>query len=189
MKHMSVQVTKRLFTVSEYHRLIEAGILSEDDRVELIDGEIIEMTPIGSHHSGRVNRLNALFGSSLGQRVIISIQNPIQLDDHSEPQPDLSLLKLRADFYIDAHPTPTDVLLVIEVAETSVEIDREVKLPKYAESLIPEAWIVNIPGDVLEVYIRPQNGVYQEKQYLRRGQTLTLQSMPDIRLNVNDILC
>lgn len=124
---MSVQFQKHYFNVHEYHRMAEVGLLSEDSRVELIEGEIIEMSPIGSTHGGTVNRSSKLLHRKLDDIAIISVQNPVHIDDFSEPQPDLALLKPRKDFYSRSHPTPADVLVVIEVADTSVEYDRNVK--------------------------------------------------------------
>jgi Uma2 family endonuclease len=185
---MSIQLEKRLFTVNEYHKMVEAGILSEDDRVELLDGEIIKMNPIGSYHAGRVNRLNTLFNARLGQAVIVSIQNPIQTDEYSEPQPDLTILKFREDFYTNSHPTQEDILLLIEVSDTSVVYDRDVKIPKYAQSLITEAWILNIPDEILEVYLNPTNGKYQNIKYFHRGQSLSPKNIPDLVLSVDELL-
>src|SRR3982751_4315477 len=128
---MSVQIQKHYFNVDEFYLMARGGVFSEDARVELIEGEVIEMSPIGSRHAGCVDRLNALLNRS-GQNVIVRVQSPIRIDDFSEPEPDIALLKPRADFYSNSHPTPADVLLIIEVAETSVEYDRGVKLPLYA---------------------------------------------------------
>ena len=118
---MSVAVSRRLFTVDQYHEMACAGILSEDDRVELLDGEIVEMSPIGSRHSACVNRLTKVLDRQIGETAILSVQNPIRLGPRSEPQPDLALLRPRPDFYANAHPGPKDVLLIIEVAEPSAE--------------------------------------------------------------------
>lgn len=131
---MAVQVQRRLFTVSEYYRMAEAGILGEDDRVELLEGEIVQMAPIGSNHRGTVDFLANSLVSRLGARAIVRTQNPIRLDDFSEPQPDVALLHPRADFYRRSHPTPADVLLLVEVADSSVAFDRQVKLPLYCPS-------------------------------------------------------
>src|ERR1700675_3419950 len=117
---MAVQLLKRLFTVVEYHRMAEAGILGEDDRVELLEGEVVQMSPIGSRHASCVKRLVDIFiPLQVGRKVILSVQDPIELGEHSEPQPDLTVLKPRPDFYAKAHPGPADVFLVLEVAETS----------------------------------------------------------------------
>src|SRR5918997_6720202 len=120
---MSVQIARRHFTVDDFYRMLEAGILTEDDRVELIDGEIIEMSPIGSRHASCVMRLNAVLTKRLGDTAIVNVQNPLRLSTRSEPLPDCSLLKPREDFYSRAHPTPDDVLLVVEVADSSIGYD------------------------------------------------------------------
>ncbi|MEW6737346.1 MAG: Uma2 family endonuclease, partial [Acidobacteriota bacterium] len=136
---MSVQYKRRLFTVAEYHRMINAGILKEEDRVELIDGEIITMPPIGPHHASNVDRLNSLFYSNLRDTIIVRVQSPIILNDYSEPEPDITILKYRADFYKNEHPKSEDVLLIVEISESSIEYDRSYKIPKYAQSNIIEA--------------------------------------------------
>lgn len=140
---MSTQVSRRLFTTKEYHQILEAGILSEDDRVELIAGEIVKIAPIGSRHAACVNRLNRLLSQRVGEHGLVSIQNPIHLSEHSEPQPDVVLLRPRADFYTHAHPQPQDILLVVEVAETSVEYGREVKSSYMPGQVLwkPGSWI------------------------------------------------
>ena len=186
---MSVKVARRQFTVDDYYRMAEAGILGEDDRVELIEGEIVEMTPIGSHHAGIVDRLTALLSRALPTRAAnVRVQNPIRLTNLSEPQPDLTLLRPRSDFYTGAHPGPADVLLVIEVADTSLDYDRDVKLGVYASAGIPEVWIVNLSADNVEVYAQPSANGYASQRVARRGQTITPASLPDLRLAIDDIL-
>jgi Uma2 family endonuclease len=185
---MSVQIARRSFTVFDYYRMAEAGILSEDDRVELLDGEVIEMSPIGSRHAACVDRLNRFLNSVRDLSFIVRVQNPIRLDDHSEPQPDVTLLRVRSDFYAEAHPTPSDVLIVIEVADSSVELDRQVKLPLYAQAEVPEVWLANLPDDTVEFYAQPLNGIYQVARVLRRGETLVSQIVPDLQISVDEIL-
>lgn len=124
---MPEQVLRRRFTVDEYYRLAEAGILHEDDRVELIEGEVVEMAPIGSKHASQVDRLAQHFFALLGERSTVRVQSPVHLDEHSEPQPDVTLLRPRPDFYASAHPGPQDIMLVVEVAETSAEYDHRQK--------------------------------------------------------------
>lgn len=141
---MTVPVMRRLFTVEEYHKMAEAGIFTEDDRVELIEGEILEMSPIGRIHAAHVKRLNKLFNQRLGDRVLVGVQDPVILSDFSEPEPDLSLLQPRADFYEAGHPQPEDIFLLVEVANSTVETDQYVKVPTYAKSGIVEVWLVNI---------------------------------------------
>jgi Uma2 family endonuclease len=185
---MSIAIVRRRFTVDEYHRMGRAGIFSEDDRVELIEGEIVEMTPIGSRHAGFVNRLNRLMTSLVADRALVAVQNPIRLSSESEPQPDLALLRRRDDFYAQAHPEPGDVLLVIEVADTSQAYDRTVKLPLYARAGIPEAWIVDVAGPTLEVHRAPSPEGYRDVRQARRGERLTLAALQDLGLSVDDCL-
>ena len=157
-------------TVEEYYRMAEVGILKEDDRIELIEGEIIDMPPVGSLHSSAVNRLNAVFNLCAGTRAIVSVQNPIRLNSRSEPQPDLALLRHRADYYRDAHPGPADVLLLVEVAGSSLRYDVEVKLPLYAQQGIPEIWIVDLEHRRLEIHRCPDGDVYLEKHWALPGE-------------------
>ena len=171
---MSVAIDRRTFTVDEYHQMAESGILTEDDRVELINGEIISMSPINSPHAGHVKRINALFTRLLGTQVIVSIQDPLAINDFSEPEPDVMLLKPQDSFYTDAHPQPSDVYLLVEVADSSIHIDREIKLPLYAQAQVTEVWIVNLTERQIEVYRSPSAGSYQEKTIAKRGQHVTI---------------
>ncbi len=168
--------------------MAEAGILTEDDRVELIEGEIIKMTPIGIRHSSCVVRLIALLSNLIGQTALLNVQNPIRLNDFSEPQPDVSLLKRRDDFYSSNHPTPTDVLLIIEVSDNTIEYDRNIKIPLYAAVSIPEVWLVNLIKDILEVYREPQGGMYKEVRYFTRGETVSPLFDPKLTLTVDSII-
>jgi Uma2 family endonuclease len=185
---MTLQLTKRRFTVGEYHQMAQAGILTEDDRVELIDGEIVEMTPIGGPHAGCVNRLTRLFSQGLGDAAVVSVQNPVHLDEHTEPQPDVALLHPRPDFYASAHPTPEDILLLVEVAETSAELDRRVKVPLYARSGIPELWLVDLTQETIAVYRDPTPDGYRTSWTVRRGDRLAPLAFPDREFAVADIL-
>jgi len=185
---MSVQVERRHFSVSEYDRMAETGILSEDDRVELIEGEIIETSPIGSRHAACVRRLDALFNERLGGAAQVSAQNPVLLDDYSQPEPDVALLKPRSDFYSKEHPAARDVLLIVEVADTSVEYDRQVKAPLYARAGVVEMWLVNLHADVLEVYTRPENGTYRDRKEFARGDSISLTGIPGLTVGVEEIL-
>jgi Uma2 family endonuclease len=185
---MGVQLARRLFTVAEYHKMAEAGILSEDDRVELLEGEIVAMSPIGSRHAGLVNRLNRLFSQRAGDQVVVSVQNPVRLGGYSEPQPDLALLRPRADFYTSSHPGPEDVLLAVEVAETSAAVDREVKVPLYARFGVPEVWLVDLAGDQVEVFREPSAEGYREVRVLRRGESLAPALLPDLLVPVDAVL-
>jgi len=185
---MSVQIERKWFSVDDYYRMAEAGILSEDDRVELIEGEVIKMSPIGKFHAACVKRLNELFTFLVGRTATVSVKDPIRLNDFSEPQPDLAVLKRRADFYSSGHPTPEDVLLIVEVADTSVQFDRMIKMPLYARAGIPEVWLVDIGRDLVEVYAHPVNGRYQDFREAKRGETLTASSLPTLVITVDEIL-
>jgi Uma2 family endonuclease len=184
---MGVQVQRRLFTVEEYHRMAEAGILSEDDRVELIEGELVTMSPIGSQHAACVARLTALLFPVEG-RGILWVQNPIRLGARSEPQPDVTLLRYRPDFYASAHPGPEDVLLVVEVAETSADADRSLKIPLYARCGIPEAWLVDLLEERIEIYRHPTPQGYRSLHIAHRGETVSPTALPDLELSLDEIL-
>jgi Uma2 family endonuclease len=150
------------FSVEDYHRMGETGILGPELRTELIDGEVVEMPPIGHPHAGTVNLLGDLLREALGRRAIIAVQNPVFLDDHTEPLPDIALLRPRADYYRNGHPTPDEVLLIIEVADSSLAYDRDVKLPRYARAGIPEVWLVDLGRRRLLRYRGPAGAVYTE---------------------------
>jgi len=181
------QVTRRKFTVEEYHLLARAGVLKEDDRVELLEGEIVEMSPIGSRHAACVDRLNRVF-SRLGERTIVRVQSPLRLGDLAEPQPDLALLRPRSDFYATAHPGPEDVLLVVEVAETSSDYDRQIKIPLYARWGIPEAWLVDLDQDRVEVHRDPSPEGYRDVRAINRSEALAPVAFPDLDLRAQDVL-
>jgi len=185
---MAVQLLRRRFTADEYHRMEQAGILGEDDRLELLEGEIVEMAPIGSRHQATVNRLTELFSTRISDRALVSVQGPVRLAEDSEPQPDLMLLRRRADFYSSAHPGPDDVFLLVEVSDSSTEYDREVKLPLYARHGILEVWLVGLESEVVEVYRGPAAQGYQSVSQSVRGQGLTPESFPGLELAVDDIL-
>ncbi|HEX3035110.1 MAG TPA: Uma2 family endonuclease [Thermodesulfobacteriota bacterium] len=185
---MSVQVTKRYFNITEYYRMAEVGILSEDDRVELIKGEIIRMAPIGSRHAGCVSRLNNLLSRQVGEAALVSVQNPVRLSDFSEPQPDIMLLKPRDDFYSNEHPTPADVLLIVEVSDTSLEYDRDIKLPLYAAASVQEVWLVNLIKETVEIYRDSRSGMYREVRYATHGESVSPQFNPNLVINIDAIL-
>ncbi len=185
---MAVVLTRRRFTTDEYRRMAEAGILTEDDRVELVRGEIIEMPPIGSIHAGRVNRVSALFAARLGSRAVISVQNPIQLSDDSEPLPDIAVLRPRPDFYERSHPTPADTLLIVEVGGSLVDYDRRVKAPLYARARIPELWLADVAADCLEVHQGPARDGYRDLRVRRRGESVIIGAFPDVSFSVDELL-
>ncbi len=185
---MAVEILRRRFTVVEYHRMGEAGILREDDRVELIDGEIVQMTPIGSRHAACVKRLNQLFARAVGDQAVVSVQDPIAIPPESEPQPDLALLRPRADFYASGHPGPADVLLVVEVADTSAPFDRGVKIPLYARAGIPEVWLVDLITDTVEVHRRSSGGRFADVQRHGRAGRVECEAFPDLDLSIDKLL-
>ena len=185
---MSSQLAKRYFSVTEYYRMAEAGILTEADRVELIEGEIIKMSPIGSLHAACVKRLNKLLQRQCGDAVVVSVQDPVRLNDFSEPEPDIALLRARADLYAQSHPTPADVLLIIEVADTTVLSDRNVKVPLYARAGIPEVWLIDLQQDVIEIYAQAVGDVYQVQRQARRTEQLTAETLPQLTLAVDAVI-
>jgi Uma2 family endonuclease len=181
-------VGRRLFDVHEYYRMAEAGILHEDERVELIEGEIIEMSPIGGKHAACVKRLILLLIERLGRAAVVGAQDPVRLTDLTEPQPDVAVLRPREDFYAEGHPAPEDVLLLIEVSDTTLEYDRSVKVPLYARAGISEVWIVDLTGRKIEVYSRPADGAYRDIRSVEPGSSISPQALPDLVVNVDDVL-
>lgn len=175
------------FTVERYDAMIDAGILGENDRVELIRGEIVPKMPIRSPLASCVAQLTRQLIILCGERAVIWPQNPVRFAD-SEPEPDVSVLRPRPGAYADDKPEPPDVLLLIEVADASLEFDREDKLPIYAEAGIREYWIVNLPDDVIEVYRDPAGKSYRSQTVARRGDSITLLALPDVAIGVSDIL-
>lgn len=185
---MSRQLAKRWITVDEYERMGLAGIFHPDDRLELLEGAIYEMSPIGSPHAACVDFFTVTLPQLAQRRFIVRVQNPIRLNDFSEPQPDIALLKWREDFYRHAHPTPADVLLVIEVADSTLESDRSYKMPLYAQAGIPEMWLVNLPEEKIELYAEPDNGIYQVMKEFKRGQQAQAQTIADLSVLVTDVI-
>lgn len=175
------------FTVERYDAMIDAGILGENDAVELIRGEIVPKMPIGSRHLSCVMRLTRQLTLLCGDMALVSPQNPVRFAD-SEPEPDVAVLRPRPDDYADAKPEPPDVLSIIEVADASLEFDREDKLPIYAEAAIREYWIVNLPDEVIEVYRDPAGKSYRSRRVARHGDSLTLLALPNVTIAVSDIL-
>ncbi len=185
---MASEPTTRRFTVEEYHRMAEVGILGVDDRVELLDGEIVQMSPIGSRHAASVARLTRKLGDAARDRAIVWVQNPIRLTERSEPQPDVCLLQPRTDFYAEAHPSPGDVLLVVEVADTSVAFDRDVKLPLYARSGVPEVWIVDLAARRIHVHRDPLEDGYGTIAVLEPDSELSAVAFPGVKVRVGELL-
>ena len=185
---MTTQPQNHAFTVGEYYRMAETDILTKEDRVELIAGQIVAMSPIGSRHAACVKRLNLLLGKMVGDSMLIGVQDPIALDAYSAPEPDLVLLRPRTDFYAEAHPAASDVLLAVEVGDTSADYDREVKLPLYAQVGLPEVWLIDLQKGRVEVYARPQGGAYQQRVDVAADATLTSPTIPQLALAAADLL-
>jgi len=174
------------WSVQEFHQLAEKGIFNEDDRIELIEGALLEMAPIGSDHAGHVKQLNRLFNQRLADKVIVSVQDPVILDKDSEPQPDLTLLRWQDNFYKSANPTAADVLLIIEVSDSTLEFDRNTKVPLYARHNIPEVWIINLFKRRVETYRKLKDGEYSAITYHHDGQIIA-ELIPDATLEIAEL--
>jgi Uma2 family endonuclease len=181
---MTVEIVCRLFSVDEYQRMRETGILAEDDRVELVDGEVRVMSPAGPLHAAVVKRLNALLTKTAADHALISVHDLIRLDAFNEPQPDLAALRPRPDYYAVGHPLPRDIFFVIEVADASREYDRREKIPRYAAAGIPEAWLINVAQEIIEQYLDPQNGLYTRRLTCVPGDRITSVTLPMVILDV-----
>lgn len=185
---MSVQYSRRPFTVAEFDQMAEAGILREDDRVELIEGEIVAMSPIGREHAACVRKLTRVLARLLGDRTQISVQNPVTIPDWTQPNPDVALLVPRADYYADAHPTPRQVQVIIEVADTTLAYDTQVKAALYAGARVREMWVIDLKARRLVVHAQPQGKRYARVQSYSEGEHITSRRFPGIRFAVNDLL-
>ena len=185
---MSAPLKTHDFTVDEYHLMGKAGVFHEDDRVELIDGQVVEMTPIGPRHAVCIDRLNGRLSQLVGDSAIVRVQSPMVFGRQAEPEPDVTLLIPPFERYQEVHPGPGEVMLVIEVADTSLEYDRSVKIPLYARAEIPEVWLVNLPDELIEVYRNPAGGRSAEITSISRGETLTPLEVPSVTLSVARIL-
>lgn len=183
---MAAQVEHRSFTMAEYERMVEIGILSEDERVELLDGELYRMSPIGARHVHAVRTLTNLLVKQIGHRALIDVQNPIRLDDDSVPQPDIAVLHCRN--YAAALPKAADVLLVIEVADSSVAYDRGMKFPRYAAAGIAEAWLIDLLAGIVERHSEPRDGIYRQITLARTGDTLTSTVLAELTIAVDAVL-
>jgi Uma2 family endonuclease len=181
-------LTKHRFNTRDYHRMGETGVIAPDVRVELLEGEIIDMSPIGPFHGGVTKRLIREFTRAAKGRWIVAAQDPVRLDDHSEPQPDLMLLKPDPNDYTRRHPAPQDVYLLIEIADTSLYYDRQSKLPAYARAGIEEVWIVNLEEQVIEVYRQPCDGTYGSVVLRNKGENASPSAFADVSVAVSDLM-
>jgi Uma2 family endonuclease len=174
-------------TVQEYFRMGETGVLAPDARIELLEGEIIDMTPIGPPHASLVTRINRLLERAVEDAALVSPQNPITLGERSAPQPDIALLRPRDDFYASAHPGPADILLLVEVADSSLAYDRDEKLPVYARFRIPEVWIIDIRGGHLDIHRDPDGERYTTQWRASDLSGIGIAELPDIRMDLGTL--
>ena len=175
------------FTTQQYHLMHEVGVFAEGDRLELINGEIREMSPIGRKHAVCVAKTARVFQIKLSDRAFIWVQNPILLSNHAEPQPDLAILKWRDDFYAEALPAPDDILLIIEVSDSTIAYDRDVKSPLYAANGIPEMWLFDVNNQVVEGYSQPLASGYKRMQRYEQNDTLAMMALPEIVFSWEEI--
>ena len=187
---MTTLLTKRRFSVKEFIKMVDAGILTKYDRVELLDGEFVEMAAIGSYHAGCVLGLNKFFSRIVGEDALVNVQNPFKIDDDTLFEPDLVILRPRTDLYMSSYPTPSDALLIIEVSDSTINYDANVKIPRYASGGAPEVWQVNLQHDLIDSHSDPDtaSGRYRNVRRFLRGQTITPTLLPNATLNVSDIL-
>jgi Uma2 family endonuclease len=184
---MTAQLLTHKFTTQQYHLMHEAGVFAEGDRFELINGELSKMSPIGLKHALCVARLTKRFELKLGDRTMIWAQNPILLDGNSQPQPDLAILKLRDDFYEEGLPTPSDILLIIEVSDSTTSYDRDIKMPLYAAAGIPEMWLFDINKKAIEGYSLPSSSGYKQMRRYEENDTLAMLAFPDVIFNWEEL--
>ncbi len=184
---MSVDTSRWQFTSVDFLQMARTGILNEDDRVELIDGEVRVMSPIGPSHSGVGDCLNELLIQALAQRANVRVKSSVLLNEFTQPQPDVAILRRRTDFYRDKLPEPNDILLLIEVADSSRKYDRDEKIPRYAAAGILETWLIDLAAATVKQYLQPAAAGYQSVRTFVRGQTFNAMSLPGLTLALNDI--
>ncbi len=185
---MNALPARKIFNIHEYHKMIDAGVFIGNSNWELIEGEIVKKMVVGDYHISCVNRLNYLLSLKLAGAAIVSIQNPVVISDISEPEPDVALLKFREDFYAASKATAKDVLLLIEVSDSTVSYDRQTKARIYAEAGIEEFWLVNLPRQIIEVYSEPFGGKYKVVRKFGKNEKISLNFLPDISFDVAEIL-
>jgi Uma2 family endonuclease len=179
--------SRHRLTARDYHLMSERGILRPDARVELIEGEIIDMAPIGSRHAGAVERIADLLRAAAAKRFMVRTQQPVVLDEYSEPEPDIVLVPWRADYYSSAHPGPSEALLIVEVAETSVRHDAEVKVPLYARHGIREVWIVDLERRRIKRFVGVQAERYVRAEELRLDERVVLAAAPEVEVDLSGV--
>ena len=185
---MALPVPHRTFTVDEYYRMADAGVFGPDERTELLDGEIIVMTPPGERHASMVDRLTMLLARAAGEEFIVRVQNPLRLGTRTEPQPDVTVLRYRDDFYSSGHPGPGDALVVVEVADSSLSLDRGYKLGMYARAGVREFWLVDAKRGAVTVYADPAAGSYTREHEYRRGQAWSSAALGGRQIRTDDVV-
>ena len=185
---MSALPQRKLFTVEEYDAMIKAGVFDGKERVELIEGEFVKKMTQGDLHIGCINRLNYLLVPLLLNKAIIAVQNAVEINPFSAPEPDVAILRFRADFYSTGKARPENILLLIEVADTTVHSDRQMKIPLYARAEVPEVWLINLPRKIIEVYTEPRNGKYQVVRKAGKSEILKPKMITDLSVKVAEIL-
>jgi Uma2 family endonuclease len=185
---MSTLSTKKRFTVDEYHRMVDAGILREGERVELIDGEVLTMSPIGARHMAALDRATRLFVTRLGERAIVRVGGSVRLDRFNEPQPDLVVLRPKEDFYLSGAAGISDIYLILEVSDSSLRFDLAVKASLYAERGIAEYWVVDVENDVLIAHTQPSGNSFGTVRHYHRGEVVTPTLLPTCSLEVGSLL-
>jgi len=185
---MPTDVIKKLFTVRDFHRMVDAGILSEHDRVELIRGEVVTMSPIGPPHAALVDRANRSFGRAVGDKAIVRVQSNVELDEYSEPEPDIVLMRPKDDFYYSALPLPGDIFLIVEVSDSSIRYDRGLKAELYAEKGIPEYWVVDVKARRVFAYSDPQGMEYRVVREFGAGDAVAPQLLTDCVVPIVSLL-
>lgn len=188
MMNLQPQPIRLRFTVDDFYKMTELGMLKDYEKSEIIKGELIEKMPIGEKYSAVVEKLVETLSDKLGKSVSLRNQQPIKFSDYDEPQPDLAILQRRDDFYFHNKPVPKDVLVLIEVSDTTLKYDRDTKLSLYAEAEISEVWIINLPNNIVEVHQNPSNGIYQLAKIFKRGESIKSEILPDLSLEVDEIL-
>ena len=185
---MSALPQRKLFTVDEYDTMIKAGVFDGKERVELIEGEFVKKMTQGDLHIGCINRLTYLLVPILLNKAIVTIQNAVRINTFSAPEPDVAILRFRNDFYSTGKARPEDILLLIEVADTTVHTDRQIKIPLYARAEVPEVWLVNLPRKIIEVYTEPKNGKYQIVRKATKSEILQPKMISDLNVKVAEII-
>jgi Uma2 family endonuclease len=184
---MMPQPVQLRFKVDDYYKMIELGILKDYEKAEIIEGELIKKMTVGDRHASTVNVLNRIFSRNMSDEILVSVQNPIRLSDYSEPEPDLVLADLRK-FDGRRHPRPAEIILIVEVSDSTLKYDRDTKLSLYAEAEIYEVWIVNLQNDIIEVHQNPSNGIYQLAKIFKRGEKVLSEVLPYLSLEVDKVL-